>query len=533
MLYFLTDMLHCSGAFQMLNSAPTPIDARLDALERHMERENPDLLEVVRSYRELDRVAHSLGALSASESLVTRVPWWPLVSVLGTFSAGKSTFINNYLGAKLQTSGNQAVDDKFTVICHTADGEPRVLPGLALNADPRFPFYQISSEIDEVASGEGSRVDAYLQLKTCPSERLRGKILIDSPGFDADAQRTSTLRITDHIIALSDLVLVMFDARHPEPGAMQDTLRHLVANTIDRPDSNKFLFILNQIDTTAREDNPEEVYAAWQRGLAQAGLTAGKFYRIYDKDAAGPFADEAIRERFESKRDEDMAEILNRIESVEVERAYRVVGLLEKLGKRLEGELVPAVQAEREAIKRRVLWGDGIAFGLIAAAFLGLTLFAGYWDSLTFAPPWLDGVVADPIVSSLILAALLGAAGYVHVSVRKLVIKSTLKRLDAAKDSELGEWLANAMRLNTVWWRPVLLTGAAGWGPLSRRRLGGVLRDADRFVQALNDRFTSPSGASAKTDKSFGGNDDATVRLPERAAKQLAGADAPTNGASS
>ena len=63
---------------------------------------------------------------------------------------------------------------------------------------------------------------------------LRGKILIDSPGFDADAQRTSTLKITDHIIDLSDLVLVFFDARHPEPGAMSDTLAHLVrANEID------------------------------------------------------------------------------------------------------------------------------------------------------------------------------------------------------------------------------------------------------------------------------------------------------------
>ena len=40
---------------------------------------------------------------------------------------------------------------------------------------------------------------------------------------------------------------------------MTDTLRHLVAETIHRPDSGKFLYILNQIDTTAREDNPEEV----------------------------------------------------------------------------------------------------------------------------------------------------------------------------------------------------------------------------------------------------------------------------------
>ena len=43
----------------MLNSTPTPIDARMDALERHLKNENPELLDVVKSYEELDKVAHS------------------------------------------------------------------------------------------------------------------------------------------------------------------------------------------------------------------------------------------------------------------------------------------------------------------------------------------------------------------------------------------------------------------------------------------------------------------------------------------
>ena len=68
-----------------------------------------------------------------------------------------------------------------------------------------------------------------------------------------------------HNIDLSDLVLVFFDARHPEPGTIYDTLEHFVSQTIQRPDSSKFLYILNQIDTTAREDNPEDVIASWQR----------------------------------------------------------------------------------------------------------------------------------------------------------------------------------------------------------------------------------------------------------------------------
>ena len=163
------------------------IEHRLKQLEDHLARENPVLLEAVKGFRLLDSISHRVGLLPQDESLATQIPWWPLISVLGTFSAGKSTFINDFLGVKLQRSGNQAVDDKFTVICFAKEETPHALPGVALDSDPRFPFYKISAEIDKVARGEGSRIDAYLQLKTCPCESLTGKILIDSPGFDADA----------------------------------------------------------------------------------------------------------------------------------------------------------------------------------------------------------------------------------------------------------------------------------------------------------------------------------------------------------
>jgi len=198
-------------------ASTTQLEKRLQSLEAHLVQENPVLLRAVTSFRKLDKVARRLGFLQAEESYATRISWWPLIAVLGTYSSGKSTFINHYLQQQLQLTGNQAVDDRFTVICFSKEGDVRVLPGLALDADPRFPFYQVSRAIEEIAAGEGRRIDAYLQLKTCSSERVRGKILIDSPGFDADAQRTSTLRITDHIVDLSDLVLVFFDARHPEP----------------------------------------------------------------------------------------------------------------------------------------------------------------------------------------------------------------------------------------------------------------------------------------------------------------------------
>lgn len=470
---------------------PTQLEKRLANLEAHLAQENPVLLRAVKSFRELDTVARRLGFFNQEESYATRVPWWPMISILGTYSAGKSTFINAYLGYKLQLTGNQAVDDKFSVVCFGSEDGVRTLPGLALDADPRFPFYQISKAIDETSPGEGRRIDAYLQLKTCPSEGVRGKILIDSPGFDADAQRTATLRITNHIIDLSDLVLVFFDARHPEAGTMQDTLRHLVSQTIIRPDSNKFVYVLNQIDATAKEDNPEDVVASWQRALAQAGLTAGRFFRIYNKEAAIPIEDEALRARFEAKRDEDMAEIYARMQQVEVDRAYRVVAILEQTVHDLTDKVVPKLRDMLAQWRSRVLWTEGIMAGLI---FTVLLFWTASTDNWTF---W-SMLLSDPVWQWVTLGVVLILAGYGHWMVRKLASKSILTKMrretQDMREQEFLENYAQAFSKNTSLWHSVFHKRPVGWSQRAQRRLKAVLIEANRYVQDLNDKFTNPSG---------------------------------------
>jgi len=501
-----------------MSSTGTVIEHRLKQLETHLEAENPVLLNAVQSFRKLDRVAYRMGLLTDEHSYATQIPWWPLISVLGTFSAGKSTFINDYLGHKLQRSGNQAVDDKFTVISFSNQQESHALPGVALDSDPRFPFYKISGEIERVATGEGSRIDAYLQLKTSSSETLRGKILIDSPGFDADAQRTSTLKITDHIIDLSDLVLVFFDARHPEPGAMRDTLDHLVSQTINRNDSGKFLYILNQIDTTAREDNPEEVVAAWQRALGERGLTAGRFFTIYNAEAANPIPDEALRNRFERKRDEDLGDIHERMQQVEVERAYRIVGALEKTARDFEEKVAPLLLDVIRTWRKRTLIGDGLALAVIVALFLTVTLQLDQWDGSSYQADWWQQLTGSPLGIYLgALGAYLGWLG-IHFGVRNLAAKSVLSMAHKlGEKSGLRGNLANAFRANTRAWRSIFSKKPKGWGRRNRKLIGSVLEDSDRYVQDLNDSFTNPSGTQAPAEAPV----DPPIELPEAMAGDM------------
>jgi hypothetical protein len=468
------------------------IRKQLKSLELHLQEENPILVSAVDGFRQLSRIGYAMGLLDSNESYATQIPWWPLVSVLGTFSAGKSTFVNQYLSYPLQDTGNQAVDDKFTVVCYSGEKEVRTLPGLALDADPRFPFYQTSDELEKVETGQGNRVDAYLQLKTCSSDTLKGRILIDSPGFDADEQRSATLRLTNHIIDLSDLVLVFFDARHPEPGAMSDTLAHLVRATKDRADSSKFLYILNQIDTTAREDNPEEVVGAWQRAVAREGLTAGRFYSIYDPEAAVPIEDEALRRRFEWKRDQDLSEIHHRIERVSVERAYRIVGALEKRAQEIEDHYVPTLRGLVARWRRGVLTWD--AGWLALAALIGV--------GIAFLPPaalktlkhGVDLALAKPLYVLVTAIAVSGIGLYLHFLARRWSANKVLREIKQENSQEEAERLSRAFKHNTTLWRSIFDPDPAGWSGRNRKALTAIISSANRLVQSLNDRFTDPSG---------------------------------------
>ena len=464
---------------------------RLKRLETHLKAENPVLLDVIPTYYKADKILRGMGLIDAQTSLATRISWWPLIAVLGTFSSGKSTFINSFVGEKVQDTGNQAVDDKFTVICHRSAEQAgnRTLPGTALDADPRFPFYRISSEIEKVAAGEGKHIESYLQLRTTANPAIENKIIIDSPGFDSDEQRRSTLRITDHIIDLSDLVLVFFDARHPEPGAMQDTLDHLVSRTATRTDATKFLYVLNQIDTAAAEDNPEDITGAWQRALAAAGLSAGQFFTIYDEGAAVTIRDPAREKRFRGKRDADMARIRNRIEEVELHRNYRIVSFLETMSKELEHDVVPRLTNARNRWRRGVAITDLVALVLVLAATIGLAV-AFKWPLLSFFA--LDWIAAHPVETGAVAAAAVVMAGAVHFWARGRMARRVAKDLPEAH-GELELDLRAAFLKGTKAWRPVWLKSPAGWTGGAQKKLRAVRDTVAGHIQNLNDRYADPS----------------------------------------
>ena len=458
------------------------LQERYDRLKQHLSEENPLLLSVTDKYMVLDKVGHKTGLLAPDESYTSHISWWPLISVLGTFSAGKSTFINDFIGQKVQTSGNQAVDDKFTALCFGKSDEPTTLPGMALDADPRFPFYNVSEEVNKVQLGEGDRVNQYLQLKTVKSEALKGKILIDSPGFDADSQRDTILRLTSHIIDMSDLVLIFFDARHPEPGAMRDTLDQLVKSAMSHTDADKVLYVLNQIDTTAQEDNLEDVIGAWQRAMAQKGLISGSFYTIFNEKSMSHIDDEAVKERLMKKKDADLARILSRIDKVGTERAYRIVRALEDIAKSLKDDKMISLHEALQKWSRNVVWGNMAVAALLVGTLVALEVQSG----------WLSASITV-LTLALGFASFVGI--YAHFSIRKFMADRISKSWEE-KDPNV----ARAIRHNTRWWKPIFAPTLKSWGKKEKRSLDKLVDQSKLMIQELNDQFISPSGERVSKD---------------------------------
>jgi len=458
---------------------------RYKKLKEYLSIENPVLLDVIDKYQELDGIAYRIGLMDSTKTYTEHISWWPMISILGTFSAGKSTFINEYIGAEIQESGNQAIDDKFTVICYGDNEDTITLPGLALDADPRFPFYNISEEVNKVDPGEGNRVNMYLQLKSLKSEKVRGKILIDSPGFDADSQRDAILKITNHIVEMSDLVLIFFDARHPEPGAMRDTLEHLVSTTIRHRDANKVLYILNQIDTTAKEDNLEDVIGSWQRALSQEGLVSGNFYGIYSEKAASSIMDEGLQMRLKSKKDADVAKILDRMDKVGIERAYRIVKALDDFAKEIKEEQIPALKEVLEGWRSKVVIADLVTWGLFA-------LLAGVAE---FKMGWITHASENTLLLSGTFSLMVLVWLVIHIKVGNFFAKRLARKFES---KDVG--IARAIVHNTTLFRSLFGFGKK-WHHNTVEQIDRLIAKSKESIQKLNDQYVSPSGKQRVEEK--------------------------------
>lgn len=225
-----------------------------------------ELLEMVEN--ELTPVALRYGY--SEVPLESNIKWRPQVLVLGNYSSGKSTLINEFLGGAIQRTGQAPTDDSFTVITFDetvpCDGPVRVTEerdGRFLLNDPEFPF--------EALKKHGQRFATHFRLKKVNSPFLKNLALIDTPGMlDSITERDRGYNYQDVIgdlAQMADLVLVMFDPH--KAGTVREAHVSLRDTLPARTFDDRVLYVLNRVDECTSLSDLLRVYGTLCWNLSQ------------------------------------------------------------------------------------------------------------------------------------------------------------------------------------------------------------------------------------------------------------------------
>ncbi|RJQ70837.1 MAG: Dynamin family protein [Desulfobacteraceae bacterium] len=225
-----------------------------------------ELLEMVAE--QLTPVAMRYGY--SDVPLETTIKWKPQVLVLGSYSSGKSTLINDFLGARIQATGQAPTDDSFTIITHddnqAADGPVQVSEtrdGKFLLNDSEYPFESLKKH--------GQRFASHFRLKKVNSPFLRNLAIIDTPGMlDSITERDrgyNYQEVIGDLAQIADLVLVLFDPH--KAGTVREIHTSLRETLPARTFEDRVLFVLNRIDECASMIDLLRVYGTLCWNLSQ------------------------------------------------------------------------------------------------------------------------------------------------------------------------------------------------------------------------------------------------------------------------
>jgi hypothetical protein len=435
-------------------------------LEKNVALDNPVLLQATKLFHQLDQLEFDLGLIENEETTASKNSWWPIVSLIGGNATAKAKFINGYLGSEQLLSGVQTSLNKFTLLLHSNQANPSTLPGTAADVDPRYPFYQISKKIEQQQAGEGSRVNAYLELKTIHSEHLKGKLFIDAPNMSGASSNPIVTLLAKHSIETADLVLVFVDVFE----SPSEQLNELIELIKTQQDSNKFVYLIDIASNDLYATNSHELIATWQRRLVDLGLHTGQFIAIANNN---------------------FSEVEQRMINVNHDRSYRVLNSLDKSINDISEVIIPEVRQSIAVWKERANMTSLILLGFFACFLVFAEVTIGVLEFLI-----------DPIIGPIILVLLLAVMIPLHIFSSKLHAKLIINQLNKRqKELHLLENLSNLFIKGQSFWRILLpIAEPLDWNKKTKAKLSALTEQNQQLVQNLNDSFSSYGTQSTKRE---------------------------------
>lgn len=351
--------------------------------------------------------------------------WKPIVLVIGNYSSGKSTLINELVGQKIQRTGQAPTDDSFTIITSDPSVENHETPGSTLVNDESLPFQQFK--------GFGEKLISHICMKQVSSPLLENMAIIDSPGMlDATSEKDrgyNYMKVLGEFAKMADLIVLLFDPH--KAGTIKESYEAIRNTLPEKSGEHRIVFVMSRIDECDHLSDFTRSYGTlcWNMSQMTGRKDIPHIYLTYAPAAVDP---DSVAEGWPQEREE-------LIEKIKQAPGFRINHILEDIDRQMN-ELQIVAEATAEFLKRasKVFWKfTNITIGLAIALFLfGDVLLNAFisFPETTLVTSIRNGEFAltSLLIPSILAAGTLfiGAFGYSKIAFRQLLKKSMLNGAD-------------------------------------------------------------------------------------------------------
>lgn len=415
------------------------------------------------------------------DELDSMLKWKPLVLVLGNYSSGKSTFINEFVGREVQRTGQAPTDDSFTIITSPGKGgEEGEVTGADLVNNEQLPFSSFKIF--------GERFISHLRMKKISSPLFDNLALIDSPGMlDSISEKDRGYDYASAVkefAKLADLIILMFDPH--KAGTIQETY-NTIRNTLpEATGEDRILFVMSRIDECDNLGDLVRSYGTLCWNLSQ--MTGRKdIPRIYMTYAPGLADLTGELEVWAKEREQLKQKVLET-------PGLRISHILQNVDKSVQDLMVVAEVMRNFAEGGKKLFGSAMRNGLLVGTtcflFLDIVLREIWgFPEKTLLSSLATGVVQDLSQFIIPLAAFAISMGVFALFFFKLRLPRYVKHCRNKVDSLAGsELVARKNVWDRVRPRVLLLLAKPRFGDLFVGH-GGNIRKLERFSSKVIQKY--------------------------------------------
>jgi len=210
--------------------------------------------------------------------------WKPIVLIIGNYSSGKSTLINELVGQEIQRTGQAPTDDSFTVITSSASSGASEVPGSTLVNDAGMPFGEFKKY--------GDRLISHMCLKHIDSPILENMAIIDSPGMlDATSEKDrgyDYMSVLGDLAKMADLIVLMFDPH--KAGTIKESYTAIRNTLPEKSGEDRIVFVMSRIDECENLSDFTRSYGTlcWNMSQMTGRKDIPHIYLTYSPSANGP-----------------------------------------------------------------------------------------------------------------------------------------------------------------------------------------------------------------------------------------------------